>query len=81
MKNRLLLVFEAINHRTLQARKYETSREMYRNMNFAVLQTLYALDTINYTLYENLYQKISALDCVTINDLYSISFGGAENEK
>lgn len=81
MKNRLLLVFEAINHRTLHARKYEIHREIYRNMNFAALQTMYALDAINYTQYDNLYQKISALECVTINDLYNINFGGSENEK
>ena len=79
VKNRLLLVFEAMNHRTIHARKYENTREIYRNMNFAVLQTLYALDAINHLQYDNLYQKISALECLTINDLYNM--GDDNNEK
>ena len=81
MKNRLLLVFESINHRIIHARKYPETEEIYKNMNFATIQTLYALDAINYTQYENLYQKISVLEYVTINDLYNINFGGTENEK
>ncbi len=81
MKNRLLLVFEAINHRTLHARKYPETRDIYKNMNFAAIQTLYALDTINYTQYENLYQKISVLECVTVNDLYNFNIEVLENEK
>ena len=79
MKNRLLLVFQAINHRTIHARKYENTREIYRNMNFAALQTLFALDAINYTQYEKLYRKVSVLESLTINDLYCL--GDTENEK
>lgn len=71
MKNNIILVLQAINHRTIQARKYENTREIYRNMNFAVLQTLFALDIVNQTQYDLLYQKISALESLTINDLYN----------
>lgn len=74
----ILLVFEAINHRTIHARKYPDTEQLYKNMNFAVLQTLYALDIINYTQYELLYQKISTLECLTINDVYNIN---TENNK
>lgn len=74
----ILLVFEAINHRTIYARKYPDTEQIYKNMNFAVLQTLYALDIINYTQYELLYQKVSTLECLTINDVYNIN---TENNK
>lgn len=76
MKNNIILVLRAINHRTIQARKYESTREIYRNMNFAVLQTLFALDIINQTQYDLLYQKISALESLTINDLYNFKWEG-----
>lgn len=69
----ILLVFEAINHRIIYARKFPDTERLYKNMNFAVLQTLYALDVINYTQYELLYQKVSVLECLTINDVYNMN--------
>jgi hypothetical protein len=74
----ILLVFEAINHRTIHARKYPDTEQIYKNMNFAVLQTLYALDIINCTQYELLCQKVYALEYLNTNDLYSIN---VENNK
>lgn len=79
MINNIKLVFEAMNHRTLYARKFESTREMYRNMNFATLQTLFALDVINQFEYDKLYQKISALEYLTVTDLHEIEVTAYEN--
>lgn len=69
MNRKILNVFQAINHRTIQARKYETTKEIYRNMNFAALQTLYALNIIDYSQYNDLYHKVYLLETITIKDV------------
>lgn len=69
MNQKILNVFHAINHRTLQARKYETTKEIYRNMNFAALQTLYALDIIDYSQYNDLYHKVYLFESITTKDI------------
>lgn len=69
MNQKILNVFHAINHRTLEARKYETTKEIYRSKNFAALQTLLALDIIDISQYNDLYHKIYLFETITINDI------------
>ena len=69
MNQKILNVFQAINHRTIQARKYETTKEIYRNMNFAALQTLYALEIIDYSQYNDLYHEVYLLESITTKDI------------
>lgn len=74
MKNHILLVFRAVNHRTLMGRKYsepnEThTREIYRCMNIATLQTLLALNIIDNSQYNDLYQKVYHFETIHIHDI------------
>ena len=73
----ILLVFRAINHRTLMARKYnapneQNTQEIYRAMNISVLQTLLALDIVDNSQYNDLYQKIYHLEAIHINDINNL---------
>lgn len=73
----ILLVFRAINHRTLMARKHnepneQNTREIYRAMNISTLQTLLALDFLDNSQYNDLYQKIYHLETIHINDINNL---------
>lgn len=77
MTNKILLVFRAINHRTLMARKYsepneQNTREIYRAMNISVIQTLLALDILDNSQYNDLYQKLYHLETIHINDINNL---------
>lgn len=76
MKN-ILLVFRAINHRTLKAREYDKktereAREKYQSMNVSALQTLFALDIIDESQYNDLYMKVWQFETININDINNL---------
>lgn len=77
MRKNILLVFRAINHRTLKAREYDKyneteAREQYRSMNISALQTLFALDIIDESQYNDLYMKVWRYKPITIDDINNL---------
>lgn len=77
MHKNILLVFRAINHRTLKAREYDNNtereaREKYRSMNVSALQTLFALDIIDQSQYDDLYIKVWRFKTININDINNL---------
>ena len=66
-----------MNHRTLQARKYDKTtepeaREKYRSMNISALQTLLALDIIDESQYNDLYIKVWQFETINIDDINNL---------
>lgn len=77
MYKNILLVFRAINHRTLKAREYNKNTEpearaQYRSMNISALQTLFALDIIDESQYNDLYMKVWQFETININDIKNL---------
>lgn len=70
--NNILIIFNAVNHRIINSQKHTETELINKYINFGVIHTLFALDIINSAQYELLYQKINALECITIHDLYNI---------
>ena len=77
MNDRILLVFRAINHRTLKARNSEKcddriTRDRFRSMNICAIQVLFALNIIDGSQYNDLYEKIWRFETININDINNL---------
>lgn len=77
----MLTIFNAINYRTINSQKNTETELVNKYMNLGAIHALFALDVINIAQYELLFQKINALELITMDDLHNINFGGIENEK
>lgn len=77
MNQNILLVFRAINHRTLKARVSEecndrNTRDRFRSMNVSAIQVLFALNIIDGSQYNDLYDKIWRFKTININDINNL---------